>query len=524
VSDSVHIALYNDSETVKVVIAVNGGGFSAPRLSTNSDNWAPVFSSLNINTRYTLIVSLDSTSSRNCIARLNGVEQTNTLSSAARNFLSSDSSIILGCTDLSKRKFNGNIGEFIMYDNAALTSGQMQEFENYVTSNYGALAASVVPSPPGAAGGGSGNPRVQTGSAAAGVPYVSRTRNNGGGTPSYVYIENSDKNYIIFLGGENDNKRDTDFRFPPNNFASKHLYFRNYSNRSVYARVDRQQASYLEVTFVDSNNNPIRQGPTNSGVGFVSTPNDIEYADSLAELVSGAGGGGGGGGGAASTGQSSAPPPAVGGGGGGAVAVAPTISVTGVTNGSITYSVTGSPSPTVTAYYKLNLDFTSSDIEPDGGTALPGFNSATGAFTPFLASATGTYYIKLFARNSAGTRGSIRRSFTISPPAAAKTFNMQGSVGGVQSISIARFGSSVSLVPNSDVDGTEPIDIRSLGLVGTYIQSSASALSGYVALVNSLSGTSTLYVTWYSTTTGNPTTAPTSTTYVTTNLEYGTFS
>jgi hypothetical protein len=147
-TNSVHIALYNDGGNIKVVIAVNGGGFSGSILGGETNNWTP-FNSLAIDRRYTLVVSLDSIT-KYCIARLNGAEQTINLDStmSSRNFLSGDSSVILGCTATSTRKFDGNIGEFIMYDNTALTSAQMQQIETYVNSNY-VDPASSVPSPSG---------------------------------------------------------------------------------------------------------------------------------------------------------------------------------------------------------------------------------------------------------------------------------------------------------------------------------------------------------------------------------------
>jgi hypothetical protein len=143
--------------------------------------------------------------------------------------------------------------------------------------------SSSVVSPVG--GGVSTNPVVQLGSAASGVPYVSSTRNTGGGSPVHTYIENSNRNYLIFLGASSDSKTSTNVRFPPNNFLNKWLYFRNYATKGVYALVDGQQASYLEVRFYGPNG--VAGGEQRqSSVGFDGSVTDIEYSDSLANLIS----------------------------------------------------------------------------------------------------------------------------------------------------------------------------------------------------------------------------------------------
>lgn len=289
--DSVHIALYNDRGNIKVVIAVNGGEFSGSILGTDSNNWTP-FGSLTINTRYTLVVSLDS-NTKNCIARLNGgSDQTISLDSRAvvaprssRNFLSGDSSIILGCTAESTRKFDGNIGEFIMYDNAALTSVQMQQIETYVNSNYVDPASSA---PPPAVGGGGGSSQssvsrfayqgqVSDSSSGSG-PYLS------GGTTTHIRIEKSgDRNYVVFLNASNDSGNSVTSggtRLIPNNFAGKYLFFRGITGTTVVARVDNQQPQgsphYLDVTFINDSNQSVLQTLSDGDIKL-SASNTVEY-------------------------------------------------------------------------------------------------------------------------------------------------------------------------------------------------------------------------------------------------------
>lgn len=223
-------SLHVNVDEGKLMVSIHDSGWS-------NHDWKYPFSGIVANTRYTLIISIDA-AARSVVARLNGSKQTNTFSASGLNLLSGDTSICIGSADDGGRRFDGNIGEFIMYDNVALNDSQAVQFENYVTSRYvDALSSPVSPVGPFTIDGQVTISALQS---------ISITFRNGSGS-----------SYISFLNDRTSNDRGTvsgtnriTLTDLPEFAVGKVLRFNSLTGgANKVAKITARFPTYLEVTF-----------------------------------------------------------------------------------------------------------------------------------------------------------------------------------------------------------------------------------------------------------------------------------
>ena len=126
---SIHVALYEAG----LVIATPGGAFSGVQNTGDPNNWYP-YTGMDDNTRYTFILSVD-TSTGIFRSSLNGDKRSVTTSVRDKLF-SGETALYIGCTSGGDRKLNANLGEFIFYDNYALSDAEMTQVDTYMNAFY----------------------------------------------------------------------------------------------------------------------------------------------------------------------------------------------------------------------------------------------------------------------------------------------------------------------------------------------------------------------------------------------------